>query len=186
MLFCLACALLAGTRPAFADAWYSFVQITCIPETQYFALRTFGQENAPRAVLGLGPDIADRARALERYGVYTPEGLSQRPFTCTMPSPLHGPNQGPALTVVVSGSYTPPRAGGMGAGAATEKVAVTVNGLDTGEFDLGNWKVELITASGDGVGIVVEKCVVDNGAPSVVGSDQPRAVQSECRQWKLP
>ena len=106
---CLA-TLLASASGARADEWYPFVQITCVPELGYFAVRQFGIWNIPARGpfmpegVNVDPTVAKTVN--RKYGIFQNATLQKEPFTCIIPAfkspPGWGDENRPQLVIKVS------------------------------------------------------------------------------------
>src|SRR5678816_650382 len=127
-------ATLAGAQHARADSYYEMFQITCAPEINYFAIRSFIVELTWETLfrtnkLMLGSAEAD-ACLREKHGLFSAQSLEREPDEC------HGKYEGPAvargphaLHVVVRGEYKLPSNLSGWCGAATfAHACVTLNG----------------------------------------------------------
>jgi hypothetical protein len=179
---------------------------------QYFSLRSFGQYNTPQHIWSKHPEVRKHnphnsialpqstdssatkidykifhlpveeiTIALQRiYGLYTAEDLAKKPFTCSLPSL----DDGPALNVNVTAEYRPAAAAGQGAGTTDEIVSTRVNGKDLSKIDLQDSKIGIITASGNGIGLSVSKCIVETHAPLNRFAD--KSVPARCSKYDTP
>lgn len=164
--------LLASHQAARADEWWTFVQITCLPELQQFSARTYGQYNPPN------PNSPE----LEKKYIYSAESLSKRPFRCELPQI---DNSGKPTTVEVQAEYSPP-GNGYCQGSGTQVIKVVANGVVIRQVDMAYCEAALNTITsvqGNGVKYEALSCLTTfGGFPAIAdGSETTECTSPEIK-----
>lgn len=161
---------------ASADDYFPFVQITCVPQLRYFAIRSFGIANTPLYF----PDSPENRELLERaYGFYTHETLARSPYDCHAPPATNSKTELNAHVEVA------------GIGCA-DGLRVTVNGLDVGivHAEICGQQTEVTTtqieATVDNNFVTIRRCDLTFPAiyPELGAHDHDaHPVDASCRMW---
>lgn len=188
---------------ACADEYWPLFQITCVPDLNYFSIRSFGLANTPSEfVRSYYPNEKGASYTREEllahedqqlgllettYGIYTAERLQQHPYECL--TRVGREVGGQPLKVRVDGNYVEPSTGqcrGTGVNAAH----VTINGRDIGWLSADpscpglSITDTFIQARDEGVGPTIRRCDsifdLSTGAPD----SAPRPVQTTCQEWR--
>lgn len=140
----LALTTIVSSNPARANEFHEFLQISCVPELGYFAIRKIGvwdpPEYGPYLTEGLDPGTQVLADLANKYHLYSAEQLAKRPQACQIPALAE--RQGwhepfPATEVRVVGRYN--RAHNDKAGLERQMMdyaEVFVRGVNVGKLDL--------------------------------------------------
>jgi hypothetical protein len=137
--------LCISAAPARADQLWYYVQLTCLPQAQQFAARTFSQYNTPRPP---GHDIL------------TADELSNEPYTCNLPAI----GNGPPVVIMVKGLTSAPEGSGYCSAVGREAVSITANGAEIATVDMAfcPGSVNTITSvQGSGVAYDVLHCEIN-------------------------
>ncbi|MBC7953815.1 MAG: hypothetical protein H7Z12_18610 [Rhodospirillaceae bacterium] len=180
------------SQAAHADELWQFIKLDCIPEIQYFSLKSFHQSNLPSDYLfGGGADKQEERLAYlqKAYGLYGPQGLGIRPFKCVAPPRADAPGYrktGQEITLEVT--VTGPE--GAYCGDPRGLTRVIVNGIDVGPIQIegcwsGNDDVN-IEAMGVAPGMIDISYCKTEASPSLRNGDSDfKPVRHECRRWEI-
>jgi hypothetical protein len=161
---------------ASADDYFPFVQITCVPELRYFAIRSFGIANTPLYF----PTNRKERKMLERtHGIYTAEALARTPFDCHASMAMN------STTTLDAHVET------AGKGCA-DGLRVTVNGRDVGIVHAeicgqqSGVTTTQIEATVDNDFVTIRRCDLTFRAiyPELLAHDHDaHSVDASCRMW---
>lgn len=112
-----AIALALMTTPSRADILYHYAQITCLPDAQQFAVRTFEQYNSPRP---------------PGHGIVTAGELVDPPYHCDLPAI---DRRTPGVSIEVKG-HTEPPGDGYCQGDGYEGITISANGQEIANIDM--------------------------------------------------
>ena len=160
---------------AHADDYGSYFQISCVPELQYFAIRSF--------VISIPPSAYKAKDLDEKYGIYTAERLKANPYVCKVPAEPQSTTPLVARVEAIATAQTSLCGSGM--------VRVTINDHDVGLISAeacqgGRTITSQIHASLIGDSLSIRRCDLefDTPYPELQAMDnKPRPVKANCRAW---